>query len=307
MRERGGLMKEKRFQNLSLALNAVLLIALFATRAELVDKQTILKSKLDDIAYRLSDMDDRITNLSAKQREQTEDLSDFSFEPTGLDPESHTLQADMSITLRRWTADTAVTLLITQNGQTAELPMTGTDGVFATPVGLPVEQTGEVSFAVNITDGGQTSREEVTSYSDIAMLLPLTNDSSGYGDPTYRGGSFQLQYDLGIRKQYGTEVIDPVFQVLKNGETVQTLPVKISESTVSSDPDVVYYTPASENGGIAVSCQPEDTVELHLLCRDSFGLSYDFTVCTYEIDQDGTMVEEVWPDTDYNVRVFWEK
>ena len=300
-------MKEKRFQNLSLALNAVLLIALFTIRAELVDKQTILKSKLDDIAYRLSDMDDRITNLSAKQREQTEDLSDFSFEPTGLDPESHMLQADMSITLRRWTADTAATLLITQNDQTTELPMTGTDGVFTVPVELPVEQTGEVSFAVNITAGGQTSREEVTSYSDLAMLLPLTNDGSGYGDPTYRGGSLQLQYDLGVRKQYGTEVVAPVFQVLKNGETVQTLPVKISESTFSSDPDVVYYTPASEEGGFAVSCQPEDTVELHLLCRDSFGLSYDFTACTYEIDQNGTMVEEVWPVTDYNVRVSWEK
>ena len=300
-------MKEKRFQNLSLALNVVLLIALLMTRAELADTQNSLKNQLDSVAWRLIDVQDQITDLSVRQREQTEDLSDFSFEPTGLDPESHTLQADMSITLRRWTADTAVTLLITQNGQTAELPMTGNGGVFTAPVNLPVEQTGEVSFAANITAGGQTSREEVTSYSDIAMLLPLTNDSSGYGDPTYRGGSFQLQYDLGIRKQYGTEVIAPVFQVLKNGETVQTLPVKISESTVSSDPDVVYYTPASENGGIAVSCQPEDTVELHLLCRDSFGLSYDFTVCTYEIDQDGTMVEEVWPDTDYNVRVFWEK
>ena len=298
-------MKKNWFQILSLALNAVLLIALLMTRAELADTQNSLKNQLDSVAWRLIDVQDQITDLSVRQREQTEDLSDFSFEPTGLDPESHTLQADMSITLRRWTADTAVTLLITQNGQTAELPMTGTDGVFATPVGLPVEQTGEVSFAVNITDGGQTSREEVTSYSDIAMLLPLTNDSSGYGDPTYRGGSLQLQYDLGIRKQYGTEVIDPVFQVLKNGETVQTLPVKISESTFSSDPDVVYYTPASENGGIAVSCQPEDTVELHLLCRDSFGLSYDFTVCTYEIDQDGTMVEEVWPVTDYNVEVSW--
>ncbi len=298
-------MKKNWFQILSLALNAVLLIALLMTRAELADTQNSLKNQLDSVAWRLIDVQDQITDLSVRQREQTEDLSDFSFEPTGLDPESHTLQADMSITLRRWTADTEVTLLITQNGQTAELPMTGTDGVFATPVGLPVEQTGEVSFAVNITDGGQTSREEVTSYSDIAMLLPLTNDSSGYGDPTYRGGSFQLQYDLGIRKQYGTEVIDPVFQVLKNGETVQTLPVKISESTVSSDPDVVYYTPASEEGGFAVSCQPEDTVELHLLCRDSFGLSYDFTVCTYEIDQDGTMVEEVWPVTDYNVEVSW--
>lgn len=300
-------MKKNWFQILSLALNVALLITLLVTRAELVDTRTILKSNLDGIAYRLSDMDDRITNLSAKQREQTESLSDFSLEPTGLDPESHTLQADMSITLRRWTADTEVALAVTQNGRTTEQPMSGNGGVFTALVSLPVEDTGEVSFAANITAGGQTSREEVTSYSDLAVLLPLSNDSSGYGDPTYRGGNFQLQYDLGIRKQYGTEVIAPVFQVLKNGETVQTLPVKISESTVSSDPDVVYYTPASENGGIAVSCQPEDTVELHLLCRDSFGLSYDFTVCTYEIDQDGTIVEEVWPDTDRDVRVSWEK
>ena len=300
-------MKEKRFQNLSLALNAVLLIALFTIRAELADTQNSLKNQLDSVAWRLMDVQDQITDLSVRQREQTEDLSDFSFEPTGLDPESHTLQADMSITLRRWTADTEVALAVTQNGQTTEQPMSGNGGVFTAPVNLPVEQTGEVSFAANITAGGQTSREEVTSYSDLAMLLPLTNDGSGYGDPTYRGGSFQLQYDLGIRKQYGTEVIAPVFQVLKNGETVLTLPAKISESTFSGDPDVVYYTPASEEGGFAVSCQPEDTVELHLLCRDSFGLSYDFTVCTYEIDQDGTMVEEVWPVTDYNVRVFWEK
>ena len=299
-------MKKNWFQILSLALNVALLIALLVTRTELADTQNNLKHQLDSVAWRLMDVQDQITNLSAKQREQTEDLSDFSFEPTGLDPESHTLQADMSITLRRWTADTEVALAVTRNGQTTELPMSGNGGVFTAPVNLPVEQTGEVSFAANITAGDQTSREEVTSYSDLAMLLPLTNDGSGYGDPTYRGGSLQLQYDLGVRKQYGTEVVAPVFQVLKNGETVQTLPVKISESTVSSDPDVVYYTPASENGGIAVSCQPEDTVELHLLCRDSFGLSYDFTVCTYEINQDGTIVEEVWPVTDYNVEVSWD-
>lgn len=299
-------MKKNWFQILSLALNAVLLIALLMTRAELADTQNSLKNQLDSVAWRLMDVQDQITDLSVRQREQTENLADFSFEPTGLDPESHTLQADMSITLRRWTADTAVTLLITQNGQTAELPMTGTDGVFATPVGLPVEQTGEVSFAVNITAGGQTSREEVTSYSDLAMLLPLTNDGSGYGDPTYRGGSLQLQYDLGVRKQYGTEVVAPVFQVLKNGETVQTLPVKISESTVSSDPDVVYYTPASDDGNIEVSCQPKDTIELHLLCRDSFGLAYDFTTYSYEIGEDGIIIEQVWPVTDYNVEVSWD-
>ena len=300
-------MKKNWFQILSLALNVALLIALLVTRAELRDTGNALKNELSSVSWRLMDTQDQIMELSEKLRKQTKNLSDFSFEPTGLDPESHTLQADMSITLRRWTADTEVALAVTQNGRTTEQPMSGNGGVFTALVSLPVEDTGEVSFAANITAGGQTSREEVTSYSDLAVLLPLTNDGSGYGDPTYRGGSFQLQYDLGVRKQYGTEVMDPVFQVLKNGEAVQTLPAKISESTFSGDPDVVYYTPASENGGIAVSCQPEDTVELHLLCRDSFGLSYDFTVCTYEIDQDGTMVEEVWPDTDYNVRVFWEK
>lgn len=299
-------MKEKRFQILSLALNVVLLIALFVTRAELVNTRTILKSNLDGIAYRLSDMDDRITNLSAKQREQTEDLSDFSFEPTGLDPESHTLQANMNITLRRWAEDTAVTLLITQNGQTEELPMTGTDGVFATPVGLPVEQTGEVSFAANITAGGQTSREAVTSYSDLAMLLPLVSNGSCCGGPTYQGGIFQIQYDMGIKKQYGAEISEPAFQVLKNGEAVRTLSAAISESTSSSDPDVIYYTPASDDGNIEVSCQPKDTIELHLLCRDSFGLAYDFTTYSYEIGEDGIIIEQVWPVTDYNVEVSWD-
>ena len=191
-------MKGKWFQIVSLALNAVLLIALLMTRAELVDTQTILKSQLDGIAWRLSDMDNQITDLSAKQREQTENLADFSLEPTGLDSENHTLQADMKITLRRWTANTAVTLLITQNGQTAELPMTGTDGVFATPVGLPVEQTGEVSFAMNITDGGQTSQEEITGYSDIAMLLPLMSNSSSLSGPVYEDGMFRMGMDIDI-------------------------------------------------------------------------------------------------------------
>ena len=142
MRERGGLMKEKRFQILSLALNVVLLIALLMTRAELADTQNSLKNQLDSVAWRLMDVQDQITDLSVRQREQTEDLSDFSFEPTGLDPESHTLQADMSITLRRWTADTEVTLLVTQNGRTTEQPMSGTAACSRSGRGLPVEDTG---------------------------------------------------------------------------------------------------------------------------------------------------------------------
>ena len=302
-------MKEKRFQNLSLALNAVLLIALFATRAELVDKQTILKSKLDNIAYRLSDMDDRITNLSAKQREQTENLADFSLEPTGLDSENHTLQADMKITLRRWTADTAVTLLATQNGRTAEQPMTGADGVFTAPVSLPVEQTGGVTFAVRITAGGQTSREEVTSYSDLAMLLPLVSLGNGsVAGPSYEKETacMEIDFDVGLEKQYGAEAVNPVFQIRKNGKAVQEVSAKISEQVPSNNPPEDYYAPDTAENKLEIPCQPSDTVEIHLLCRDSFGLSYDFTVCTYAIGENGD-IARIESDTDYNVRVSWEK
>lgn len=297
-------MKEKRFQNLSLVLNVVLLITLLVTRGELMDTRTILKSKLDDIAYRLSDMDERITNLSAKQREQTEDLSDFSFEPTGLDPESHTLQAGMSITLRRWTADTEVTLVVTQNGQTTELSMSGNGGVFTAPVNLPVEQTGEVSFAANITAGGQTSREEVTGYSDLAVLLPLQYTGGGYGGPEYRGGTLEFySYDVSLVREYGAEIIDPVFQILKNGTAVQRLTPELAELTEDDTRDVVDYILKDR---LRVECAKGDTVEFHLLCRDSFGLSYDFTVYTCEITRNG-VTEKISSDTDRDVRVSWEK
>ena len=301
-------MKKNWLQILSLALNVALLITLLVTRAELVNTRTILKSNLDGIAWRLSDMDDRITNLSAKQREQTENLADFSLEPTGLDSENHTLQADMKITLRRWTADTAVTLLATQNGRTAEQPMTGTDGVFTAPVELPVEQTGEVSFAVNITAGGQTSREEVTSYSDLAMLLPLVSLGNGsVAGPSYRKESacMEIGLDVELEKQYGAKVIDPVFQVLKNGDVVQEIPAKLLEESIAySDPDKEYYAPDTADEKLEIPCQ-SDTIEIHLLCQDSFGLSYDFTVRTYEIGTNGD-IAEIQPVTDYNVEVSWD-
>ena len=302
-------MKGKWFQIISLALNVVLLIALLVTRAELVDTQTILKSQLDGIAWRLSDMDNQITDLSAKQREQTENLADFSLEPTGLDPENHTLQADMKVTLRRWAADTAVTLLVTQNDGTAEQPMTGADGVFTAPVSLPVEQTGGVSFAVRIMTGGQTSREEVAGYGDMAALLPLVSIGNGsVAGPSYRKESacMEIGLDVELEKQYGAKVVDPVFQVLKDGDVVQEVPAKLLEESMAySDPNKEYYAPDAADEKLEIPCRPSDTIEIHLLCRDSFGLSYDFTAYTYQIGTDGD-IAWIQSDTDYNVEFSWD-
>ena len=302
-------MKKNWFQILSLSLNVALLIALLVTRAELVSTGNALQSQLGNVSVRLRDMQDQITDLSAKQREQTENLADFSLEPTGLDSENHTLQADMKITLRRWTADTEVTLLVTQSGQTTEQPMTGADGVFTAPVSLPVEQTGGVTFAVRITTGGQTSREEVTGYSDIAMLLPLVSLGNGsVAGPSYRKESacMEIDFDVGLEKQYGAEAVNPVFQIRKNGKAVQEVSAKISEQVPSNNPPEDYYAPDTAENKLEIPCQPSDTVEIHLLCRDSFGLAYDFTTYSYEIGEDGIIEQVVWPVTDYNVEVSWD-
>ena len=302
-------MKEKWLQIISLALNAALLAALLVTRAELVDTGNALKSQLGSVSWRLTDMQDQITDLSVKQREQAENLEDFSFEPTGLDPESHTLQANMKATLRRWAADTAVTLLVTQNDGTTELPMTGADGVFTAPVNLSVEQTRGVSFAVRITTGGQTSREEVAGCRDIAALLPLVSLGNGsVAGPSYRKESacMEIGFDVELEKQYGAKVVDPVFQVLKDGDVVQELPAKLLEESMAySDPDKEYYAPDAVDEKLEIPCQSSDTIEIHLLCRDSFGLSYDFTAYTYQIGTDGD-IAEIQPVTDYNVEFFWD-
>ena len=65
-------MKKNWFQILSLALNVMLLIALLMTRTELADTQNNLKHQLDSVAWRLMDVQDQITDLSVRQREQTE-------------------------------------------------------------------------------------------------------------------------------------------------------------------------------------------------------------------------------------------
>ena len=297
-------MKKNQMSIISLVLNAVLLIALLVTRTELTNNENALKNQLDSVAWRLMDVQDQIMDMSLAQREANKRIADFSLIPSGVEAKTHTVSADMNVTLKQWDTDTSVTLLVTQNEQTEELPMSGSGGVFTVPVSLPVEDTGAVSFAANITAGGQTSREEVTSYSDLAVLLPLQYTGGGYGGPEYRGGTLEFySYDVSLVRKYGAEIIDPVFQILKNGTAVQRLTPELAELTEDDTRDVVDYILKDR---LRVECAKGDTVEFHLLCRDSFGLSYDFTVYTCEIGQNGTVMERE-PTTECDVEVSWEQ
>ena len=142
---------------------------------------------------------------------------------------------------------------------------------------------------------------------EVLGTLTLDREMSIFeGTCKWMGKEVRISLDVGLEKQYGAEAVNPVFQIRKNGKAVQEVSAKISEQVPSNNPPEDYYAPDTAENKLEIPCQPSDTVEIHLLCRDSFGLAYDFTTYSYEIGEDGIIEQQVWPVTDYNVEVSWD-
>ena len=176
-------MKKNWLQAVSLVLNLVLLAGLFWVGSEVKELRREAWDQHRNIYNEIDATREQVHNIRMAQREQMELVENFHFEPTGLNGETRLLEGMMTLSLRRWAADTAVTLLAELNGETWELPMTGESGTFETAVGLPVTEHGELIFTALITSQGETSREQMMGYGDFSMLLPLQSDGGGWDGP----------------------------------------------------------------------------------------------------------------------------
>lgn len=296
-------MKKNWMLMMSLALNVVLLAGLVLLGGKVENFHAETMSRLNQIGNDVDVIQERVGAIRETQREQTEFVEDHSFDVTGVDAETGALNAQMELTLRRWAADTTVDLLATVDGELWTFPMTGTDGVFTAAVSLPLDKNGELRFEAAITSQGVTVREDVTGYSSLSMLLPLRDDGGSWGGPEYRDGVLEVEgYDVDIKKQYGTDVLDPVLRVMKNGVTVQEVPAVISDTAKHSDPNKASYAPNTADETLRVDCENGDTIEIHLLCQDSFGLSYDFFTNGWSINGNDA-VARLSPDCDSDVQV----
>lgn len=279
-------MKKNWMLPVSLALNVVLLAGLVFLGGKVENFHAETMSRLNQMASDVDVIQERVGAIRETQREQTEFIEDHRFVPNTVNAETGALDGQMELTLRRWAADTTVDLLVTVDGESRTFPMTGVDGVFTVPVSLPLDENGELHFEAAITADGLTQREYVTGTS-AETLRPLRYAGGGYGGPEYRDGVFELQfYSVDIERQYGAEVVDPVFRVLKNGVTVQEVPAVFSGATEYSDPDMVDYAPDTEDESLRVECAEGDTVEIRLTCQDSFGLDYEFSLNEWDIDEE---------------------
>ena len=282
-------MKKSGLQVISLLLNVALLAGLFFVgsevkelRREASNQQTRLENEIDMLR-------EQINGIRTTQREQTEFVEEFGFQPAGLNEETRLLEGTMTLSLRRWAADTAVTLLAELNGETLEFPMAGESGTFEAAVGLPVAEHGELIFTALITSQGETSREQMMGYSDFSMLLPLQTGGGGWDGPVYQDGILSSQFHITIEgrdNQRPGVIENPEFRIYRNGELVQTFGAVIDPSAGSGSG--VCYTVDAEDYRWSLECDEGDWIEIRFLCQDEFGLGYDWLFALWTPD-DGEM------------------
>ena len=269
-------MKKNGLQVISLVLNVALLVGLFWVGSEVKELRREAWDQHRNIYNEIDATREQVHNIRLAQREQTELVEDFHFEPTDLNEETRRLEGTMNLSLRRWAADTDVILLVELNGETWELPMTGESGTFETVVGLPVTEHGELIFTALITSQGETSREQMMGYGDFSMLLPLQSDGGGWDGPEYRDGVLSSHFNVSVTGrdyQHPGEIRDPKFQVYRNGELVQTIAAVIDPYSGSSNG--VNYTVDAEDYRWSLECDEGDIIEIRFCCQDEYGLGYD--------------------------------
>lgn len=278
-------MKKNGLQVISLVLNVALLVGLFWVGSEVKELRREAWDQHRNIYNEIDATREQVHNIRLAQREQTELVEDFHFEPTDLNEETRRLEGTMNLSLRRWAADTDVILLVELNGETWELPMTGESGTFETVVGLPVTEHGELIFTALITSQGETNREQMMGYGDFSMLLPLQSDGGGWDGPEYRDGVLSSHFNVSVTGrdyQHPGEIRDPKFQVYRNGELVQTIAAVIDPYSGSSNG--VNYTVDAEDYRWSLECDEGDIIEIRFCCQDEYGLGYDFLFGNWTVE-----------------------
>jgi hypothetical protein len=270
-------MKKNWISIASLVLNVVLLAGLFWVGSEVKELRRETTQLCDQFHDEIYVIRNQMSDIRATQREQIEFVEEFRFEPTGLNQETKQMEGTMTLSLRRWAADTAVTLLVELNGEPREIPMIGENGTFKTTVGLPVTGQGELVFTALITSQGETSREHVTGYGDFSMLLPLQTGGGGWDGPVYQNGILSSQFHITIDGQDNKKpgaIENPEFRIYRNGELVQTFGAVIDPTAGSSSG--FCYTVDTEDYRWSLECDEGDVIEIRFLCQDEFGLGYDW-------------------------------
>ncbi len=278
-------MKKNWMQLATLCLCVVLLIVTFSQKRQIDDLRRELNEEFFDLTRDLDRLQDAMSRSMERELEKAGRITkEYSLEPQGIDAETKSLLADVSVTLKEWYADTAVTVIANLGKDTVELPMdTDGNGYFTARLSIPLEETGEIFLDTSIHSNGLIKKETLGGWGEVSMLLPLQFDGCGNSGPTYQDGVLSSEVSIGITGQnrLPDKIINPRFQTYVNGKLAQTAAAAVSP-WMASDSGICYSVD-NEAHLWSIDCQPGDNVEIHFLCEDKYGLGYEFSCVTWEV------------------------
>lgn len=280
-------MKKNPIQYITLFLCAILLPLTIIQSVRLEQYRIQLGSEFHSLENRLSSTLDAIRYDVRNELEQSSQPMDYYDISLGaIDFESRTVQLGASVSLKQWSEDSLVTLVIDDGALRKTIQMT-TDGTgtFSTTLSVPLEEAEGFRLEAMVTTGGISTSMELGDYSDIYSLLPLRSTSSGWTGPEYVRGMLVLDYDYSLEwtcDQPGT-ISNARFNIYVNDDLLRTMPAtEASNLNFRISP-------------LEVECGENDTVRLEFCCEDSFGIGYIFTCMEYVLE-DGTVTESVGLD-----------
>jgi len=262
-------MKKNALQIITLGFCVILLVMNVRQGRKLEEYRSQLSGEISNKYSMLyNDLEGISSRIERKLEEGAKLVADYSLEPGGVRKASRSLLTDVVVKLKEWRTDTAVELLVRQDGKETAISMTSVgNGDFTCALELPMEQEGELWLDVAITSGGAARREELGGFGEMSMLLPVQMRSWGGTAPVYEEGVLtigQHEGDLEDRSGAPAEVSDIHYRLYVNGEMVK-------EDTVCEN-----WLQECANG---------DEIRLTLFCRDKYGLGYEFTLDEFMCDE----------------------
>ncbi|MBQ2996089.1 MAG: hypothetical protein IJE22_02495 [Oscillibacter sp.] len=279
-------MKKNAFAIASIVLNILLLLMVLRLGGRVEELRSDLRQEIRNVETMVeNDLALTVERLDNAIAESEKLHSAWELTPTGVDTANRKLLAEVSVTLKAWSADTTVSLAVTEGDAVRHIPMEGKgSGVFAAAADLFVDGEGAILLAADITTGGVTRREDLGSWGDIAMLLPLQLSSWGGTVPYLQDGNLVISsrsvelMDAGepAERIYGARAYDTVFTVRRNGAVEKTV---TGQETYEME-RYEYWLDS-----VFLPAAVGDTVSLSFTCSDAYGLRYEFLLSEWTVQE----------------------
>lgn len=278
-------MKKNLLQILTLCLCIALLVTVIVQGRRYEEYRGYMETRLENMYdHLISEIDSVSDEVRWELEEANQVVETYGIEPVGLDAETRSLAAVVSLELKQWHEDTEVRLLLTAGDELQDVYLSPRgNGAWSAIVNLPVEGECWIEAEALISGGGMTTGETLSGWGDVKMLLPLYDGGGSWSGPEYRDGNVYSEFAIRIvgPDDSPAAVQAPEFWVYRNGEQVQALeavPYTYGEGEYIPDRDW------------SLECDPGDVVEIHFRCVDEFGLGYDFPFLNWMIEEENDTI-----------------